>query len=89
MNMCSYRFSKISIDWQDMTLASSPRSGAIDAGFGVIHLLRDQDDSNMYEEEEEEMKHEGMLVHGNGCMLAILAIPPIMSIADFLVSALV
>lgn len=66
-----YRFSKISIDWQDM---SETRGGSIDAGFGIIHLLRDQDDSNMYDLPNEEQE-ESTLVHGNGCMLAILAIP--------------
>lgn len=86
LRQLDYRFQKLSVDWQDMMKGSRARSGSIDAGFGIVHLLRDQDDSNMYESTANDQNADpnANVIHGEGRMLAVLAIPPIMSVNEFL-----
>lgn len=72
-----YRFSKISIDWQDM-LGGEILKGSIDAGFGIIHLQRDSADI------ENGVTPSESLQVSDGRLLAVLAIPSVMNINDFL-----
>lgn len=85
-----YRFSRLTIDWQDMVSESKGvhpaiQSGSIDAGFGVIRLLREKEDAPEASTLPSTSASMASTVLGDGCTLAVLAIPSVMSIADFLV----
>lgn len=83
-----YRFGRVAIDWIDMpaggvagTAAQEAKTtGSIDVGFGVVHLYRDNDVAAVGEAGPSTLPAQEPCT-----ILGVLAIPPVMSIADFLV----
>jgi hypothetical protein len=76
-----YRFSQISVDYRSM---DDRTAGTIEAGFGIIHLFRDVQDVYRSDLPLPEVSAETALIEGNGCLVAVLSVPSVMTVSEFL-----